>query len=97
MQRPSQKIIIEITSSNPTQKQIHNPYRTITHSNSPLKSDKNNLSNIRKAFFNINKRTSFNITPIKRRVKSPQVLGIKDRIIKSTSQGKLSFPLCPGQ
>lgn len=88
VQRPSQKIIIEITSSNPTQKQIHNPYRTITHSNSPLKSDKNNLSNIRKAFFNINKRTSFNITPIKRRVKSPQVLGIKDRIIKSTSQGK---------
>ena len=78
VQCPSQKIIIEITSSNPAQKQIQNPYRTITHSNSPIKSDKNSLANIRKAFFNINKRTSFNITPIKRR----------DRIIKSTSQGK---------
>ena len=88
VQRPSQKIIIEITSSNPAQKQIQNPYRTITHSNSPIKSDKNSLANIRKAFFNINKRTSFNITPIKRRVKSPQVLGVKDRIIESTSQGK---------
>ena len=90
VQRPSQKIIIEITSSNPAQKVSQNPgaYRTITHSNSPLKNEKNNLSNIRKAFFNINKRTSFNITPIKRRVKSPQVLGVKDRIIKSTSQGK---------
>ena len=55
VQRPSQKIIIEITSSNPAQKQIQNPYRTITHSNSPIKSDKNSLASIRKAFFNINK------------------------------------------
>ena len=83
----NQKIVIEIPS-NINSKPPNSAYRTITHSNSPLKNERVNISNIRKAFFNLNRRSTFNITPIKRRVKSPQVMGIKDKIIKYTSQIK---------
>ena len=102
--KPNQKIIIELHNNNNNNtlsshkvqeipnrhscKESTSTCRTITHSNSPLKNGNVNISNIRKAFFNLNRRSTgnnnYNITPIKRRVKSPQVLGIKDKIIKNS-------------
>lgn len=84
--KPGQKIIIKITNNAQNQKPSSqsDSYRTITHSNSPQKNERVNISNIRKAFLNLNRRSNYNITPIKRRVKSPQVSNIKDKIFKYT-------------
>ena len=96
--KPNQKVTIELNNNNTNNKlpNRHNnhkeqttTFRTITHSNSPLKNSNVNISNIRKAFLNFNKRNCgcnnhYNITPIKRRVKSPQVIDVKDKGIKTS-------------
>ena len=76
-------------------KQQSNHKIVIELNNNSNSSPPSNMLNIRKAFFNLNKRNkncicnrngSYNITPVKRRVKSPQVVQNENRTRKRNNK-----------